>query len=130
MAPMVLVVVALGGALGASLRWSLNELIGPAAGGFPWATLVENVSGSLVLGLVVVVLRARWPHRHLVGPFLGAGVLGGYTTFSTFSADARLLLAAGDVALALAYVGVTLAAGIAAVRLGAALGRSWVGAQR
>jgi fluoride exporter len=124
---MVLVVVALGGAIGASLRWWVAEAVGPTGSGFPWATLVENVTGSLALAFVVVVLRARWPHRHLVGPFLGAGVLGGYTTFSTFSADARLLLASGDAGLAAVYVAATVAAGLAAIRVGAAVGRAVVG---
>jgi CrcB protein len=123
---MVVIVVALGGAIGASLRWSVNELFGPTGSGFPWSTFVENVSGSLVLALVVVVVRVRWPHRRLVAPFLGAGVLGGYTTFSTFSADTRLLVASGDAGLALLYVGCTLAAGLAAIRVGAAVGRTLV----
>ncbi|MCU0260028.1 MAG: CrcB family protein [Ilumatobacteraceae bacterium] len=124
---MVLIVVALGGALGGGARYAVSELIGPPGGGFPWATLVENLTGALLLALAVTWIRVRHPHRHLLGPFLGAGVLGGYTTFSTFAADTRLLLADGDGGIAGAYLVATLAGGYLAVRVGARVGRTLVG---
>jgi CrcB protein len=127
MAAMVLLVVALGCALGGGARHAVNELIGPPADGFPWATLVENLTGALLLALAVVWIRVRHPHRPLLGPFLGAGVLGGYTTFSTFGADTRLLLADGDGGMAAAYIAATLVGGYLAVRAGARIGRGLVG---
>lgn len=80
--------VAIGGAIGAVLRWELAR--GVVGDGFPWATFIANVSGSLVLGVVLVVGEVigrsagsvQW-HR-LWRPFMATGVLGGFTTFSTF----------------------------------------------
>ena len=72
--------------------------------GFPWATFIENVSGGFLLGVLMVFLLDVWlPHRYL-RPFLGVGVLGGYTTFSTYMLESRDLLAGGRAATAFAYL--------------------------
>jgi fluoride exporter len=119
----VVVAVALGGALGAPARYELSERFPAGAGSFPWATFCINVSGSFLLGLLLTVVLERWPPTRYVRPFLAIGVLGAYTTFSTFSVEADLLIRNGHAALAIAYVLASLAAGGAAVYLGIVAGR-------
>ncbi|MGZ4657695.1 MAG: fluoride efflux transporter FluC [Blastococcus sp.] len=116
--PAVLAVVALGGIAGAEARYGLNRLWPPAAGHWPLATWVENVSGALLIGALMVVLtELTSPHR-LVRPFLGVGVLGGYTTFSTATVEVQELFRAGRPALALGYLVGTVVAAMIAVTLG------------
>lgn len=104
--------VALGGALGAVLRWAIADAV-PPGDGFPWATFSINVVGALVLALLPALAVVR---RHPVLPvFLGPGVLGGFTTLSTFSEEARALVADGSAGLAAAYVLATVALGALAV---------------
>ena len=109
-----LVAVAIGGALGAILRWWLGQLV-PDGDGFPWTTFTINVTGSLVLALLPAIAAVR--HRPAIAAGLGPGVLGGYTTLSTYAAQARALLAGGQAWLAAAYVFGTLAACLVAVGL-------------
>ena len=112
--PALLVAVAVGGLLGALLRWGLGVLV-PDAGSFPWTTVGINVSGSFVLATLPAFAVVR---RHQVLPvFLGTGVLGGFTTLSTYAEQGRSLLADGRTVLALAYLLGTLVACLAAVRL-------------
>ncbi len=121
--PDVLVVVAAGGALGSVARWGVDELLATTPGAFPWATFTVNVSGSLALGaLMVVVLEVRPGSRYL-RPFAGVGLLGGWTTFSAYALDARTLLAVDRTATAALYVGGSLLAGALAVLLGLRLTR-------
>ena len=123
----VLLVVALGGALGSLGRWGLGEALGGSGSSFPWATFVENVSGSFALGVLVVVLLERWPQSRYLRPFLGVGILGGFTTFSTYALDLRTLVAADRLALAATYLLGTLLAGLLAAWLGIAAARRVVG---
>lgn len=119
----VLLVISAGGALGSVARWGVGELLPWTGTGFPWATFVENVSGGFVLGVLMVFLLDVWaPHRYL-RPFLGVGLLGGYTTFSTYMLESRDLLVAGQPVTAFAYLAGSLLAGLAAVWLGIALAR-------
>ena len=112
--PSLLVAAAAGGVLGALLRWGLDELV-PDGGGFPWTTFAINVSGSFLLAALPALAAVR---RHPVLPvFLGTGVLGGYTTLSTYAEQGRSLLADGRTGLAAAYLVGTLLACILAVRL-------------
>ncbi|WP_233604162.1 fluoride efflux transporter CrcB [Micromonospora sp. HM5-17] len=114
----VVAVVALGGALGSTARYGLAVAWPHTPTGFPWATLVTNLSGCVLIGVLMQVIATRiTPHR-LVRPFLGTGVLGGFTTFSTYAVETRGLLAAGRPGLALGYLLGTLAGALAAVRLG------------
>ncbi len=108
----VLAVVAAGGALGSLARWGLGELAGSAPTGFPWATLTENVSGSLALGVLMVLVVEVRPASRYLRPFAGVGLLGGWTTFSTYALDTRTLLASDRVATAVLYVGGTLVLGL------------------
>lgn len=111
----ILVAISLGGVIGAESRYGLGVLAPHDVRQFPWSTLVVNASGCLLIGaLMVIILELTSPHR-LVRPFLGVGVLGGYTTFSTFAVDAERLAMQHEPLLALGYVAATLAACVAAV---------------
>jgi fluoride exporter len=114
----VVVAVAAGGALGALARYGM--VLAWPAGALPWSTLVINVVGCLLIGaLMVLVSRAHY----LVRPFVGVGILGGFTTFSAYAEQVRALLAAGDTALALGYLAGTLLAAVLAVQVGVSLTR-------
>ena len=116
----VVAAVSAGGVLGAEARYGLAEAWPHPASGFPWATLVTNVSGCLLIGVLMVVVTEVLTGRRLVRPFLGAGVLGGFTTFSTYVVDVQRAAAAGHAGLALLYLAVTLVAALAAVWAGSA----------
>ncbi|MFB8084913.1 fluoride efflux transporter CrcB [Streptomyces sp. NPDC055992] len=111
----VVAVVALGGAVGASARYGAGLLWPTAAGGFPWTTLVVNVIGCAVIGVFMVVISEAWAAHRLVRPFFGTGVLGGFTTFSTYAVDIEQLVAKDRAGTGLVYLGVTLLAALAAV---------------
>jgi len=119
----MVMVVAFGGALGSLARWGVGEALAGSPDGFPWATFLVNVTGSFALGVLVVLVVARWPGSRFVRPFLGVGVLGGYTTFSAYLADTRALVVADRVPLAPAYVIGTVLVGLLALWLGIALAR-------
>ena len=87
------VFAALGGALGALARWAVSSALPHARGAWPWATLLVNLTGCLVIGALLAVLLARFPHSPWLRPFLAVGVLGGYTTYSTFAVDVVQLTA-------------------------------------
>jgi CrcB protein len=98
-------IVFLGGGLGAALRHGVNvtmaRLVGTA---FPYATLFENATGSLVMGLLAAYFAFRGDASQSWRLFLTTGILGGYTTFSAFSLDAMLLYERGALGLAALYV--------------------------
>jgi len=100
----ILAVIAAGGALGSLARWGLAAALPRRPGGFPWATFLTNVTGCLLIGALMVLLAEAWPPSRYLRPFLGIGVLGGYTTFSTFSYEAFRLLQDGEWNRALAYM--------------------------
>ena len=115
--------VAVGGAAGASARYAASLLWPTAAGAFPWTTLVVNTVGCAVIGAFMVLITDIWAGHRLLRPFFGTGVLGGFTTFSTYAVDAQQLLTSGRVATAAAYLAATAAAAIMAVWAAAALTR-------
>ena len=120
----ILLVIAAGGAVGSLARWGLGEAFsGGRQGSFPWATFIENITGSFALGVLMVFVIDVWPPSRYVRPFVGAGVLGGFTTFSTYALDTRALVVDDRGPLAAVYLFGTLAAGLAAVWLGIALAR-------
>ena len=125
----VLAAIAVGGALGSLARWGLAQAFPHPSDGFPWGTWIANVSGGLAMGALMAFVTAMAPHR-LLRPFLGVGVLGGYTTFSTYSLDARTLTDAGAFPLAVTYVATTLVVGLLAVVAGLVLGRTAIGARQ
>ncbi len=120
---LMLVVIGLGGALGSLARYALAETLPSAASGLPWATFLANVSGSLLLGLLMVLVVETRRANPYVRPFLGVGVLGGYTTFSTYTSEIRALLVEGQAPTGLAYLFLTLASCLLATLVGIRLGR-------
>ncbi|MEV7773049.1 fluoride efflux transporter CrcB [Kitasatospora sp. NPDC086791] len=116
-------VVAVGGAIGAVARYAagLGWQTGPTA--FPWTTLLVNVVGCAVIGVFLVVITEGRQAHPLVRPFFGTGVLGGFTTFSTYAVDVRRLLEQGRLGPGLAYLGLTLLGALVAVWAAAGLTR-------
>jgi len=122
----LLLVIAVGGALGSLARWGLGELLPHEPDEIAWNTWLANVSGALPLGVLMVFVSDVWPPTRYVRPFLGVGVLGGFTTFSAYMLDARFLLVEGEPARAAVYVLGTLVSGLLAVWLGIVLARTTV----
>jgi len=121
----LLAAIAAGGVIGAEFRFGVGKLLPPGEDGFPWATLLINVVGGFGMGvLMAVIARLKRPHP-LLRPFAGVGVLGGFTTFSTYSTDTYRLIDAGRPELALAYSALTLTAALAATVAGGALVAAW-----
>lgn len=114
--------VALGGAIGAALRFltgvGILRLIGP---GFPVAVMVVNVFGSFMMGMFVVFATQRGVTQ--LNPFVMAGLLGGFTTFSAFSLEAVSLFERGAMGQALGYVVMSVFLSIGALMLGLMIGR-------
>lgn len=115
--------VALGGAVGATARYAFALWWPTPPGGFPWATFWTNVVGCAVIGVFMVVITDVWAAHRLVRPFFGTGVLGGFTTFSTYAVDIQQLVDNGHPRTALAYLAATLCAALTAVYLAAAATR-------
>ena len=108
----LLLVIAAGGALGGGARYLLGTVIPHAS--FPWSTLLANVVGCALIGVLMVALLEVLAPRRYARPFLGVGVLGGFTTFSAYTVETHALLAAGRGPAALAYLFGSLAAGLLA----------------
>jgi CrcB protein len=116
--------VALGGAIGAVLRYQVGLGVARLAGGgnsFPWGTLAVNIAGSLAMGVLL-----GWLARGSIAAqtaetmrlLIGVGVLGGFTTFSAFSAEMVTMLHRGEAGFALGYAAASLVAGMAAMIIG------------
>ncbi|NEA50189.1 CrcB family protein [Streptomyces sp. SID10815] len=119
----VIAVVAAGGAIGACARYGSALLWPTATGAFPWTTLWVNVIGCGVIGVFMVVITDVWAAHRLVRPFFGTGVLGGFTTFSTYAVDIQRLVDGGHARTGLLYLASTLLAALAAVWAAANLTR-------
>lgn len=120
-----LIQVALGGALGASARYLTGIVMVRLLGrGFPWGTLTVNFLGSLLMGVLVVVLAHKTDNRF--APLLMTGVLGGFTTYSAFSLDAITLYERGQIGLAALYVAVTLILALGGIAAGLFIARGIV----
>ncbi|WKX22401.1 CrcB family protein [Streptomyces sp. HUAS CX7] len=113
----IVAVVALGGGIGASARYGASLLWPASAGAFPWTTLWINAVGCAVIGVFMVVITDVWAAHRLVRPFFGTGVLGGFTTFSTYAVDIQKLVDGGHARTGLAYLAATALAALAAVWL-------------
>jgi CrcB protein len=119
-----LLLVALGGGLGASLRYLVGQWTAANLGpGFPFGTWAVNIIGGLAMGLLVAVL-ARAAEAEPLRLLLGVGVLGGFTTFSAFSLDLFTMINRGDIGLAAAYAVSSVAGGVIALMAGLYLGRN------
>lgn len=121
----VLSVISAGGAAGAAARYGAERLWPTADGAFPWTTFVVNVVGCGLIGVLMVLVAegGRSSAHPLLRPFLGVGVLGGFTTFSTYTLDFLRLVRHGQAPAALGYAAVTLVGALAAVWLAATLTR-------
>lgn len=114
--------VALGGALGASARYLTNSAVMRWAGpGFPYGTMIVNILGSFLMGVLVVVL-ARKGHND-IAPFLMTGLLGGFTTFSAFSLDTLAIFERGETGLAGLYAGASVMLSLAGIVAGMSIAR-------
>jgi CrcB protein len=122
----ILLVIAAGGALGSLARYGLTVAFPHADGQVPWGTWLANITGAFVLGTLMVFILDVWPPSRYVRPFLGVGVLGGYTTFSTMALDSRTLLVAGRPMVAAGYLFGSVLAGLSAVWAGVLLARTAV----
>lgn len=121
--------VAVGGALGALARYGLSVALPPLPGHFPLATFLTNLAGGLAIGVLIVLLTEAYAAPPLLRPLLVTGVLGGFTTFSTYAVDVEHLLGARALAVALSYLLGTLAAALVATWAGVAGTRALVGAR-
>lgn len=122
--------IAAGGALGSVMRFALHEWVSGYWGReFPWGTLAVNVLGSLVLGILVVILVERFAVDPIWRLALMVGLLGGFTTFSSFSLDAVYLLANGAYLRAFAYMAGSVVLCVAAAALGMLMARAALGSQ-
>lgn len=118
--------VAVGGAIGASLRYLTGvaaiRIFGP---GFPWGTIIVNALGSALMGMLVVLLAHKDATR--LAPFLMTGLLGGFTTFSAFSLDALTLFERGDMGQAAGYVLGSVILALAGIFIGMVITRAALG---
>lgn len=129
----VLPVIAAGGMVGASARYAAAELWPTPAHAMPWTVLTVNALGCLLIGVLMVFVVEVGGAHPLLRPFAGVGVLGGFTTFSTYAVDTVTLVDDGHPALALAYWAGTLVVALAAVVGGVALARlgvAWAARRR
>jgi protein CrcB len=121
--PGVLAVIAVGGMLGAAARYGVAQWLPSRPGRFPWATLWTNLSGSFLLGLVLVLLLERFPPTRLIRPFLATGILGAFTTMSTYEVETALLIKDGHPATGITYGVGSVVAGLVLAYLGILAGR-------
>jgi fluoride exporter len=119
--PVTSAVVGVGGAVGSVARYLLS-LAGPDGHGFPWPTLAVNLTGAFALGLLAGALWTRPGAPPLLRPFLGTGVLGGFTTFSALAVETVARVAAGRVWLVAGYVVLTFAGGVLLAWAGVVVG--------
>ena len=117
------IAIAIGGILGASLRWAVIAATGPPAG-FPWAVFAINVGGSAVLGAVLAEETRHAGRRLLLHDGIGIGFCGGLTTFSTFAVEVAGFLRTHRAGLAVTYMFASVVVGILAAVAGAAALRS------
>jgi CrcB protein len=123
----VLAVIAVGGGVGAVARYGIGLMWPTRPGQFPWGTFVINVVGCALIGVLMVLITEVWAAHPLVRPFFGVGVLGGFTTFSTYANEVRGLLRPGELPLAFGYLLATLACALLAVVAASWLTRAALG---
>ncbi len=124
MTPALLLAVAIGGAAGSLLRYVAMSAVGHWLGaGFPWGTLLVNVAGSFVMGVLVEGWALAWSAGPELRAFLTVGVLGGFTTFSTFSLDVVYLIERQQALAAAAYAAASVAMSVGSLFLGLMLMR-------
>ena len=118
--------IAAGGMVGSAARYGVSALLPTPTNGWPWSTLLVNASGCLLIGVLMVLVVDVGPVHRLARPFLGVGVLGGYTTFSTYALDAQAMLVDARPAMALGYLLTTPLIALLAVEAGVVTTRAVV----
>jgi fluoride exporter len=118
-----LLAIAIGGGIGSVARYLLAVAF-PAGHGFPWAIFAVNVSGCFCLGLLMVYLLEVWPPRRFLRPFLAVGLIGGYTTFSSYAGGVLTLLTWHAPALADSYALTSILAALVALWSGTKAARA------
>ncbi|MHB8274258.1 MAG: fluoride efflux transporter CrcB [Dermatophilaceae bacterium] len=103
----ILATIAAGGAIGATARYLIGQGWPTPAGTFPASTLAINILGCALIGVLMVLITEVWSRQRLIRPFLGTGVLGGFTTFSTYTVDIQRLVAGAHADTALLYLALT-----------------------
>ena len=120
-----ILLVAIGGAIGSVGRYCVGlwatRLAGP---NFPWGTLTVNVVGAFAIGLLVEMVARRFDASNEMRAFIVTGILGGFTTWSSFTLDTMVLLERGEVGLSALYLLASLLVSFAAIFAGLALGRA------
>lgn len=120
-----ILLVAIGGAIGSVGRYlvglSATRLAGP---NFPWGTLTVNVVGAFAIGLLVEMVARRFDASNEMRAFIVTGILGGFTTWSSFTLDTMVLFERGEVGLSALYLLASLLVSFAAIFAGLALGRA------
>lgn len=119
----LLAVISVGGGVGSEARYGMSLLLPTMPGHFPWSTFLTNVLGCFCIGALMVLITEVWSAHRLLRPFLGVGVLGGFTTFSTYAVEVRGLLQPGSVPVAFGYLVGTVTCALLAVLAGVALTR-------
>lgn len=119
----VVLAVATGGVLGGCARYGLDQLVPTRAAGFPWPTFAANVAGAFCLALLLVLVLEVLPPTRYVRPFLAVGLLGSFTTFSTWMVQFDQLLADGARLVACTYLAASVLTGLGATALGLVIGR-------
>lgn len=121
----MVLMAAMGGAIGAAGRYIVGvgaiRLIGT---GFPWGTLIVNVAGSLIMGLMIETFALRYSVSNEIRTFLATGVLGGFTTFSAFSLDFAVLIERKSEGLVVVYLGASVGFSILALFVGLYIART------
>ena len=118
--------VAVGGSLGAVARYAIGEVWEYGPRGFPWPILIVNVTGCLLIGVLMVLIEEEVSRHRLVRPFFGVGLLGGYTTFSPYALDVERLAVADSELTAAAYAAATLTGALVAVAAGIIATSGWL----
>ncbi len=119
-----LLLIGLGGAVGTLVRFGVESTFPPAAGGWPLATFLVNISGAFILAALLETLSLQGPDdgwRRRIRLAVGTGVLGGYTTYSTFMVETALLGGASHYLIAFGYAAMSVVLGVAAAWTGIAV---------
>ncbi|MEX1122159.1 MAG: CrcB family protein [Balneolales bacterium] len=121
------IMVGLGGALGALLRYSFLVLFPYIPGAFPYTVFMENMIGSFLLGFILIVFRNKWKPAWPARAFFGTGLLSSFTTFSNLTMNLVTLTGEGHIITAVAYMMASVLAGLACAFWGMMLARKWGG---
>jgi CrcB protein len=120
----ILFAIAIGGALGAPLRYEISQAVHISKGSFPWATFWINMSGAFVLGAFLTIIARRAATSRYVRVFFATGFLGAYTTFSTMAVETVTLIRNGDAGLGFLYLTTSMTLGLVVAYAGVRLARA------